>query len=210
MHITVIGASGGIGRELVVQALGHGHDVMAFVRDTSTFDIAHERLGIVVGDVLKPETLDPAIAGARAVLFAIGTRKGREPTHVYSDGIYNVIESMRRHGTDRLVCVSAAGVGTATDPNLSFLYKRLFKDVLMREIYADMERMEHEVMLSDMTWTIVRPTALVSGPLTGEYRVAEGRSLPLAQRIGRADVAAFMLKCLATDRWDNKGVAIAE
>lgn len=210
MHLTIIGANGGVGRELVTQALGHGHDVMAFIRDSSTFDIIDERLGIVVGDVLDPGSLDPAIAGSRAVLFTVGSKRGREPTRVYSDGIHNVIDSMRRHGVDRLVCVSAAGVGAPNDPNLPFLYKRLFMSVILREIYADMERMEHEVMLSDLTWTIVRPAGLVNGPLTGAYRVAEGRSLPLGQRIGRADVAAFMLKCLSTSLWDNKGVAIAE
>jgi putative NADH-flavin reductase len=72
-----------------------------------------------------------------------------------------------------------------------------------------MERMEHEIMLSEMTWTIVRPAALTDGPFTGEYRVVEGRSIEGGKRISRADLAAFMLKTVDVDLWDRKGVAIA-
>ncbi len=129
--------------------------------------------------------------------------------NVYSDGAHNVIATMREFAVDRLVAVTAAGVGAGNDPNLSLFYRLIFMRYMLRSVYEDMERMENEIMLSDMNWTIVRPAALTDGPLTGEYRVAEGRSLPDAKQISRADVAAFMLKTLDIDLWDYKGVAIA-
>jgi putative NADH-flavin reductase len=116
---------------------------------------------------------------------------------------------MRRFAVDRIVAVSAAGVGEPKDSNLPALYRRLVKSTTLREVYADMERMEHEIMLSEMTWTIVRPAALTDGPFTGEYRVAEGRSLEGGKRISRADLAAFILKSIEIPLWDRKGVAIA-
>ena len=39
MKILVLGASGGTGRQVVEQALGHGHDVVAFVRDPANFGL---------------------------------------------------------------------------------------------------------------------------------------------------------------------------
>ncbi|MDH4139490.1 MAG: SDR family oxidoreductase [Coriobacteriia bacterium] len=209
MRLTVFGASGATGREIVSQALGHGHDVVAFVRDPSGFDITDERLRIAKGDVLDPVTVDAAVRGSVAVLSAIGSRRGRESTRVYSDGTHNIIEAMGRYAVMRLVCVTAAGVGTRDDPNLPFLYRRLLMSVVLRGVYEDMERMEDEVMLSDLNWTIVRPAGLADDPATGEYRVAEGRSLPKGSRISRADLAGFMLKCAETDLFSRKGVAIA-
>ncbi len=209
MRLAVFGASGGTGRRVVEQALGHGHEVVAFVRDISSFDSATERLEIVQGDVLDPASVDAAVRGCVSVISALGSRRGREPTRVYSDGIHNIIASMNRFAVMRLVCVTAAGVGTKNDPNLSALYRRLFQSIVLREVYADMERMEAEVMLSDVNWTIVRPAGLTDGGATGDYRVAEGRSLPKGSQISRADLAGLVLKCAETDLYSRKGVAAA-
>ena len=209
MRITVIGATGGTGKHIVSQALGHGHDVVALVRDPDRLPMRNDRLDVVVGDVLVPETLDDAIRGSRAVLSAIGTGRGLDPRNVYSDGMHNVLQVMDRYVVEKLVAVTAAGVGTENDPNLNKLYNFMIKNVVLRKVLEDMERMENEIMLSDIDWTIVRPAGLSDGPLTGDYRAAEGRSLKGGKQISRADVAAFMLKCMSTDAWDNKGVAIA-
>jgi len=193
-----------------MQALGRGHEVVAFVRDAdSVIDLAHTRLEVAVGDVLDPPSIGPAVRGTRAVLFAISTRRGRESSRVYSDGIHHVIAAMDEYAVDRLVCVSAAGVGAPPESGLSSLFKRLSTSRVLREVYADMERMEYEVMLSHTNWTIVRPAALTDGTLTGEYRVVEGRAVPGGRSISRADLAAFMLKCVDVDVWSGKGVAIA-
>jgi putative NADH-flavin reductase len=208
--MTVFGASGGTGRQIVEQALGRGHEVVAFVRDPATMaDLAHERLGVVVGDVLEPASVPPALRGSRAALFALSTRRGRESGRVYSDGIHNVIAGMDTYCVDRLICVSAAGVGEVHASGLSSLARRLSTSRVLRGAYEDMERMEVEVMLSQTTWTIVRPAGLTDGPLTGEYRVVEGRSVPQGRQLSRADLAAFMLKCVDIDVYDRKGVAIA-
>jgi len=208
--MTVFGATGGTGRQVVEQALARGHEVVACVRDSGALaDLASDRLEVVVGDVLEPASLDPAVRGSRAVLSAVGSRRGKEPTRVYSDGIHNVIAAMDRYAVDRLVCVTAAGVGEPRSSKMPGLLGRLSGSPLLRAVYDDMERMEHEVMLSGVTWTIVRPAGLTDGPLTGEYRVVEGRGVPGGRSISRADLAAFMLKCVDIDVWDDKGVAIA-
>lgn len=210
MRMTVFGATGGTGRQVVEQALARGHEVVACVRDSGALaDLASDRLEVVVGDVLEPASLDPAVRGSRAVLSAVGSRRGKEPTRVYSDGIHNVIAAMDRYAVDRLVCVTAAGVGEPRSSKMPGLLGRLSGSPLLRAVYDDMERMEHEVMLSGVTWTIVRPAGLTDGPLTGEYRVVEGRGVPGGRSISRADLAAFMLKCVDIDVWDDKGVAIA-
>ncbi len=180
------------------------------VRDPSSLaGVSDEDLEVFTGDVLEPGSLDEGFKGCLAVLFTVGGGREKESATVYSEGIRNVLDAMDRYVIDRLVCVSAAGVGPTKDPNMPGLQRRLLLNPALKRAYAEMARMEEVVFASDTVWTVVRPASLTDGPLTGVYRVAEGRSLPGGKYISRADVAAFMLKCLTTDVWDRKAVALA-
>ena len=54
MRIAVIGASQGIGYELLRTALEEGHEVAALLRNPAKLNISNARLKIVKGDVLDP------------------------------------------------------------------------------------------------------------------------------------------------------------
>jgi putative NADH-flavin reductase len=74
MRLTIFGASGNTGRHLLEQALDAGHTVIAVVRDSTRLPIRHQRLQVVVVDVLDPAAIGPAVAGADAVISALGPR----------------------------------------------------------------------------------------------------------------------------------------
>jgi putative NADH-flavin reductase len=207
MRILVLGASGRTGREVVVQALGHGHEVTAFVRDPARLDVTDPHLRIVVGDVTDPATVGSAVDGQDAVVSALGSR-GQRPVHVYSDGVANVVRAMTARGVDRLVVLSAAGVG-GRDSALPVSLRTSLLLPGTREVYDDLERMEGDVMLSDLSWTIVRPAGLTDAPRTGHYRTVEGSVVPKGKRISRADVAALLLKCAEGRLHARRAVAVA-
>ena len=207
MRILVLGASGGTGRHVVEQALGHGHDVVALVRDPSRFRLWNEHLKVVTGDVTDPVAVQIAVQGCDAVISALGSR-GERPVSVYSDGVANTIRAMTARGIRRLVVVSSSGVG-ANASQLSFAARAMRSLPGLRPVYEDMERMEGDVMLSDLDWTIVRPAALTDGPLTGIYRVVEGNIVPKGSKISRADVAALLLKCAQGGLYVHRAVAAA-
>ena len=207
MKILVLGASGGTGRHVVEQALGHGHDVVALVRDPSRFRLWNEHLKVVTGDVTDPVAVQTAVQGCDAVISALGSR-GERPVSVYSDGVANTIRAMTARGIRRLVVVSSSGVG-ANASQLSFAARAMRSLPGLRPVYEDMERMEGDVMLSDLDWTIVRPAALTDGPLTGVYRVVEGNMVPKGSKISRADVAALLLKCAQGGLYVHRAVAAA-
>ncbi|MFD7904181.1 NAD(P)H-binding protein, partial [Kitasatospora sp. NPDC059747] len=54
MKLTVLGATGGIGRHLVRLALADGHRVTAAVRDPARLPLQHERLTVVTADAPPP------------------------------------------------------------------------------------------------------------------------------------------------------------
>jgi len=207
LRLLVLGASGRTGRLVVEQALGHGHEVTAFVRDPARLTLSSERLRVVAGDATKASDVQAALAGHDAVVSALGSA-GERPVHVYSDGVANTLRAMTARGVGRLVVLSAVGVGT-DGSGLPFAQRALRKLPSMREICEDMERMEGDVMLSDLDWTIVRASSLNDGPFTGVYRVVEGPVVPKGSHISRADVAALLLKCAEGELYLRRAVAVA-
>jgi putative NADH-flavin reductase len=208
VRIVVFGAAGRTGRLIVEQALGHGHDVTAFVH-SSGLGLDHPRLTVVPGDVLDFDAVSSAVEGQRAVASALGVG-GRGTPRLLSDGIGNVIHAMAVHEVSKLSVVSAAGTFARNDPTLSISF-RMMISVTLRSVYDDLERMEQRIMASDLDWTIVRPYGLSDGPQTGRYRMTrDGSLLPKASRIGRADVAAVTLTALETDEYIRRVLTVAE
>ena len=71
------------------------------------------------------------------------------------------------------------------------------------------ERAEEVIRESNVDWTIVRPGALRNKLLTGQYRAGpEATKKRLFPRVGRADVADFMLDTLEHNRYVHETPAI--
>ena len=196
MKLIIFGASGRTGRELTQQALAKNHVVTAFVRNGAAFDIEHVNLVVVEGDISAYDDVESNIDGHEAVVSTLGphTLLRRVPALVI--GIRNIIRSMEKLGVHRLVYTSALGVGDSiSDQNAVFRY--LIRPVLLGRDYADHEANEKAIRESDLEWVIVRPARLVDRPRTGQYRVdlRLPGTFPFG-RIGRADVADFILKQL--------------
>jgi putative NADH-flavin reductase len=211
MRLTIFGATGGTGTELVRQALEEGHDVTAVVRDPARLDVpAHERLRVVTADVRDPVAIEPVIEGADAVLSALGPR-GRGPTTICSDGARAIVEAMNKAGVRRLVVVSAAGPFTdaGDGPVVRYVVKPVILESLMKDAFNDMRRCEEEVRGAALDWTIVRPPQLVDKAATGRYRTATDINLRGGRKIARADLAACMLGLVADDASVHHHVSVA-
>ena len=195
MQVVVFGATGGTGRELVKQALGHGHAVRAFVRNPDRLKVIHHRLEVVTGDVQDAKGVAAAVAGQDAVLSALGVND-RKPNTVLSDATRTIVAAMKQEGVRRLLFLSSLGVGE-TKGQLGVIYNQILLPLLLKEIFADKETAETVVRESELDWTIVQPGRLTNARLTGKYRAgpdaAKGRWFP---KIARADVADFMLNAL--------------
>ncbi|MDT7598362.1 MAG: hypothetical protein QOK26_439 [Pseudonocardiales bacterium] len=220
MKLTIVAATGGIGRHLLEQALAAGHEVTAVVRNPSRLSTPAR---VVTADlaVSGSAALETAVAGADAVLSGLGARSTAD-TGVAERGTRAVTEAMRATGVRRIVVVSAAPIGTVAspgrphppkyDPGDGFAMRYLFGPLVkaaLRGHYADLARMEDVLRDGDLDWTAVRPPRLTDKALTGSYRTAPGRNLPGGVRISRADVAHLMLRVLDEPETIKQAVGIA-
>lgn len=204
MKVTVFGATGGTGRELVKQALERGHAVTAFVRDPAPLAGAREGLTVMTGDIHDVGAVARCVQGQDAVLCALGSRELKK-TMIRATGTATIIDGMKRTGVKRLIVVSAMGVGASWDA-LSAINK-LFLATLLRSALADHGAQEAAVMSSGLDWTIVRPSGLVDTPGTGVYGVGEGVRATTS-RIPRADVASMILDEVAAGKLVGQAVTI--
>lgn len=204
MKLFVLGATGGTGRPLVEQALARGHEVTALVRRPAALPPA-PHLSLVQGDVFDHSSFVQHLQGHDAVLSALGP-SGRSlgPTTLYTRSTEQLLAAMAQTQITRLIAVTSGGVVEGAAPFWFRPIKPFFK------FYADMKKMETQVMASDTDWTLVRPGYLTDARVTGCYRTAvDAGSLPRGWRISRADVAHFMLEMLEQNQFVRQAVAMA-
>jgi putative NADH-flavin reductase len=196
MKITILGANGTCGLQLVAQALEHGHEVTAFVRSTTWQPQCDCRL--FRGDVTQPDDLKKAIQGQDLVISALGLRlkslapwARAEVPDLMSRSASAIAEAMKKTGVRRLMAISAGGVGDSWGILPGF-FKLFIKATAMRRAYAQLEAMERVFLASGLEVCLVRPTGLTNGPKTGST-IIPTRFTGNAS-ISRADVADFMLR----------------
>ncbi len=204
MKLTVFGATGGIGQEVVRQALGAGHQVTAVVRDPARLSVTGEGLEVFRADLSEPESVRPAVAGRDAVLSGLGART-RKDAGVATRLTRTVLAAMRAEDVRRLLVVSAAPVGPAPqgDGALDRAVRGIVSAVL-KDTYADLRAMEEELARSGLDWT-----CLLYTDSSGRYRTVVGGSPAKGRFVGRADVAHAMLAMTEDPATVRQGVGVA-
>ncbi|MFG2721570.1 NAD(P)-dependent oxidoreductase [Streptomyces sp. NPDC048416] len=209
MRLTVFGATGGIGQEIVQQALASGHEVTAVVRDPARFAVTGAGLSVFRADLTDPGALREAVAGRHAVLSGLGARK-RSDAGITTPLTRSVLTAMEAEGTRRIVVVSAAPVGPeAPGDGLLDRGMRSMISAILKDVYVDLRAMEAELAAGATDWTSVRPPKLTDKPLTGTYRRVVGGNPRAGRTIARADVAHAMLACVDDPATVKQGVGVA-
>lgn len=208
MRLAIFGASGRTGRHLVEQALAAGHAVTVLVRDPARLEIQNPRLTVIQGDIQDVARVAEAVQGAEAVVSALGPTSNR-PAFEVSRGMDHLLAAMRAHNVRRLIVSAGAGVRDPQDqPTLLHAFFGALVQVLTPNAYQDMLQVVEKVRASDREWTVVRVPRLSDDPRSGQLRVGVvGKDL--GTRLGRADLADFMLRQLADRTYVRQAPAIS-
>lgn len=192
MNITIIGASSGVGRLALAQALAAGHDVTALARSMAAVP-DHPRLTKLSGNATVVADLRPALAGAGAVLVTVGT-KDKSVTTLYTDTARALLAAAAEVGlTAPVLVLTGFGIGESRpylNPLMAFVVR-----VLLRRQSNDKDQLEELLMRSPLRWEIIRPGMLTNDAPTMNYQVLTilHKGMKVG-RIARASVAAFMLR----------------
>ncbi len=191
MRIAVLGATGRTGRLVVAKLLGRGHEVVAVVRDAAR---APAGTDVAVGDVRDGQVLVRALAGAGAVVSALGPR--RDETHLHATLAPALVAAMQGAGVRRLVGVSGAGVDAPGDrkrtrDKVISTAMATFGGAMVGDKAAELQTLA----ASDLEWTLVRPPRLTDAPATGAVD-HDAHVSTRSTSMSRADLAVFVADVL--------------
>lgn len=202
MRLTILGATGPTGGNVVSQALDAGHEVTVLVRSPERLPpSARDRVDVIVGDATRTDDLRRALNGREAMISALGPGRHLK-SDIASRSVGALIPAAESAVTRRVVVLSTLVSGiTAT---YASAVPRVFGRLLFGSVFADKAVADAMLRASGLDWTLVRPAILTNGPHTGSFRAVDVPDRKVGDRISRADVADFMLRAVADDAWIHR------
>lgn len=178
MKLTVFGATGGTGLQVIEQALQAGHEVTVLARDPSKLAPLQDKIRVIAGNILEVPDVAKALEQAEAVICSLGTTSNN-PKDVVSSGTKNIIASMKTKNVKRLMVITSLGVGDSKD-QVPLAFKILMNTVL-KSVMADKNVQETLVKESGLEWTIIRPGGLTNSAKNSNYKVGTDKSIKAGQ-----------------------------
>ena len=195
MRVVVLGTTGRTGSIVADLALDQGIDVVALVRHEPDPPL-DARVAVTVVDLRDQDAIAPELAGADAVVSAIGPVAGVTVTEV-SESTQAVVDAMTRAGVRRIV--AAANGKVFTDDEVTGEYAN---------VAAEHRRDAAILAASGLDWTIVAAPFLTDDPATGDVgTVVDGKGP--GRSLTRADFAAVLLDALDRPEWVGHMVGVA-
>ncbi|OMI41294.1 NAD(P)-dependent oxidoreductase [Streptomyces sparsogenes] len=211
-RIAVFGAGGRVGRHLVAEADGRGHQVTAVVRDPAKYPgLAAGNVTVVAGDVTDPAGVAAAVTGHDAVISSI-YREDIDAKELYGGAARALLAGLGEAGVGRLVVIGLAAT-LETERGVRVLDAPDFPEAF--RTFALGHAAGLEVLRSappELDWLVANPPMNLEweGARTGRYRLFGGQLPPGGGRISYADLAIAVLDEIETPQHHRTQLAVAD
>lgn len=202
MKLIVFGATGGVGKIFVSQAIEKGHEVTAFVRSPEKINIAG--VNIVQGDAFDAAAVSNAIAGHDAVVTCLGSTEGPEKHTSIEKMTRNIADGMVENNVTRVLYCASAGV----DRELPGVMGKMVMKMLEKPLKDHRNALDY-LLSKNVTYTIARPMGLKDNTIDLNYTEVFDGPPNGKSSIPRASVAHFLVKALDDSKYENTSVGLA-
>lgn len=198
MSLLIIGGTGTLGRQIVLQALTKGYQVRCLVRNLKKANFLKEwGAELVYGDLTKPETISPCLKGITAIIDASTSRPNEFNSlkQVDWEGKLYLLEASKIANIKRFIFFSVENVEKSkTIPLMKLKYN-----------------IEGKLKQSNLPYTIFRLTGFYQG-LIEQYAIPILEELPIwvnedknqISYMDTQDIAKFCLRSLQLPDTINK------
>ena len=198
MSLLIIGGTGTLGRQIVLQSLTKGYQVRCLVRNFRKANFLKEwGVELVYGDLTKPETIPPCLKGITAIIDVSTSRPNELDSlqKVDWEGKVYLIEAAKAANIKRFIFFSAQNV-------------EKFNDIPLMKLKYGIETRLKE---SKIPYTIFRLTGFYQG-LIEQYAIPILENLPIwvtnenmyVSYMDTQDIANFCLRSLQLPRTENQ------
>jgi uncharacterized protein YbjT (DUF2867 family) len=198
MSLLIIGGTGTLGRQIVLQALTKGYQVRCLVRNFRKASFLKEwGVQLVYGDLSKPKTIPPCLKGITAIIDASASRATELDSlkRVDWDGKLSLIEAAKVANIKRFIFFSAQNV-------------EQFETIPLMKLKNGVEI---KLKQSNIPYTIFRLTGFYQG-LIEQYAIPILENLPIWVTnentyifyMDTQDIAKFCLRSLQIPQTTNQ------
>lgn len=193
MKLTVFGARGPTGHQVVDQAVERGHTVTAVVQSTAPESRFSDAVQVVEADVYAGDDIEETLSEETVVCNLFRHSKLTASDYRAVSG-QMILDAMESTGCSRYLTVVPAVVRREGEPcgigeSLAVALYRLLHPLAAEDAadhVADVQR-------SDLDWTVIRVLRLTDGTMTRQYKTGD---LKLGVgSVSYGDVASFLLDC---------------
>lgn len=191
MKVFIIGIAGGVGCRIAAQLSQAGNAPTGLVRrPEQATELASIGVPAVLGDLaaMSVDELAEAIRGSDAVVFSAGAGgkdSDEATTRTDGEGPAKLAAAAERAGVHRFILVSV----------FPEAWRERRMDAAFEHYMVQKKRAETELVLTDLDWLILRPSALTNEPGTGRVDLGLAK---VHVEITRDDVAATVVQLLRT------------
>jgi uncharacterized protein len=210
MIITVFGATGQVGLQVIEQALAKNYTVKAFGRNIETLidkDLRTENFVAIKGYVFDEDEVYNAIKGSNAVISCLGGGYDiNDKTR--SLGMKNILKQIQKTNIKKMVGIGAYGILNNEDNTLILEreeYPEEYKPVSLEHLAA-----LHLLENSLLDWTFICPPNIINEKCNGNYTTAETYlPQPNNWQISSGNLAHCILKTIEQNIFVKQKVGIS-
>jgi len=198
MTLLIIGGTGTLGRQIVLQALTKGYQVRCLVRNFRKANFLKEwGVELVYGDLNRPETIPPCLKGITAIIDASTSRA-------------NELNSLKKVDWNGKLCLIEAAEAANIQRFIFFSAQNVeqFSNIPLMKLKQGIEM---KLKNSNIPYTIFRLTGFYQG-LIEQYAIPILENLPIwitnentyVSYMDTQDIAKFCLRALQLPQSTNK------
>lgn len=198
MSLLIIGGTGTLGRQVVLQALTKGYQVRCMVRNFRKANFLKEwGVELVYGDLTRPETLPPCFKGITAVIDASTSRPNELESlkKVDWNGKLSLIEVAKAANIQRFIFFSAQNV-------------EQFENIPLMKLKYGIEK---QLESSGIPYTIFRLTGFYQGlieqyaiPILDDFDIWITNENTYIAYMNTQDIAKFAIRALQISQTVNQ------
>jgi uncharacterized protein len=183
MKVAVIGASGMVGSQVVIEAAARGHQVTGIARNVEKI-AAKPGVTPKQGDLADPAGLGALLRGHDAIISSVRFRMF-QPQQLF--------DAVRQSGVKRLIVVGGAAT-LEVKPGVMLLDTPEFPAAAKEEATAGRDAFFALRAQNDLEWTFLSPSAIIApGERTGTFRLGKDQLLVGADGKSRISVPDYAI-----------------
>lgn len=210
MTITIFGATGMVGKELIRHCQAQNYKVVAFGRNVESMideDLRDDNFKAIKGSVFDEYDVLNALKGSDAVLTALGGAFDNVEDVTRSLGMKNITTQMQKTGIKRIIGVGGIGILNTDDDEMLLMDKPDFPQQYLTVSKEHLKAYKY-LSVSNLDWTFVCPPNILPKPADGNF-ITKADYPTDGGEINAGNLAMFMVMELTKNEFVHHKVGIS-